>query len=103
MIAVAVPASALAATYQYVSVNGVLKTEEASSAAQALLVSDIAPHSGVILAEGSGGVDTSTGTVVGTGSTNATSSSMRTTITTNADGSVTVTVPPGTHIHSSSN
>jgi hypothetical protein len=102
-IAVVVPASALAATYQYVSVNGVLKTEEAATAAQALLVSDIAPHSGVILADGSAGVDASNGTVVGTGSTNTTtSSSARSTIIMNADGSVTVIVPAGTHVHSDS-
>lgn len=103
-IAVVVPASALAATYQYVSVNGVLKTEEAATAAQALLVSDIAPHSGVIMADGSAGVDEDNGTVVGTGSTstNTTSSPARSTVIMNADGSVTVTVPAGTHVHSDS-
>jgi hypothetical protein len=98
-IAIAVPASALAATYQYVNVSGVLKTEEAATAAQALLVSDIAPHSGVILADGSAGVDEDNGTVVGTGSTNTTSTA-RSNVIMNADGSVTVTVPAGTHVHS---
>ena len=102
-IAVLLPVSALAATYQYVSVNGVLKTEEAPTAAQALLVSDIAPHSGVILADGSAGVDANNGTVVGSGSTNTTTTSFaRSMIITNADGSVTVIVPAGTHVHSDS-
>lgn len=102
-LAVVVPVSAFAATYQYVNVNGVLKTEEAATAAQALLVSDIAPHSGVILADGSAGVDEENGAVVGTGSTDTTTpSSARSMIITNADGSVTVTVPAGTHVHSDS-
>jgi hypothetical protein len=44
-----VPTLAFAGTYQYVNVNGLIVTETASSAAEALTKpSDIALHSGVI-------------------------------------------------------
>lgn len=50
----AMPAAALAATYQYVNVNGSLSTETAPNEMAALTQpSDIAAHSGVILIEDS--------------------------------------------------
>lgn len=50
----AMPAAALAATYQYVNVNGQLVTETAPDEATALTQpTDIAAHSGVILIEDS--------------------------------------------------
>lgn len=45
----AIPVASFAATYDYVNVNGQLATVNADSAAQALMVSDLGPHSGVML------------------------------------------------------
>jgi|GEM_PF-2774430 len=101
---VAIPAVSFAATYQYVNVNGMLSVEQAASTAAAMLVSDIAPHSGVILvnaADGMTGVSGSgSNTVVTGGNTVMTTGSNQ--IIMNADGSISVVIPAGTHIHSDS-
>ncbi len=61
----AVPAATIAATYNYVDTSGNISAVSANSAAEALTVSNLAPHSGVMLA-GSGGL-TMTGFVPVTG------------------------------------
>jgi len=47
----ALPAAALAATYQYVNTSGQIMTETAVNEQAALTAPDIAAHSGVILIE----------------------------------------------------
>lgn len=54
--AIAVPAVSAAATYQYVSVSGEVKTIEAANADIALTASDIARTSGVLLIDTSADV-----------------------------------------------
>ena len=60
---VAVPTAGIAATYQYVDVNGNVSAVTADSASQALTVSNLHPESGVMLAT-NGGV-TMTGIITG--------------------------------------
>ena len=48
------PATASAELYQYVSCSGNVKSVNAANAAEALRVTDLATHSGVILISGSG-------------------------------------------------
>jgi len=45
----AIPALGLAATYQYVNVNGEIGSIEADTVAEAMMASDIAARSGVLL------------------------------------------------------